>query len=133
MFKIIVLCLAISVGFSTPVIDPPKADEKYPANTQKQFLSADEFYNQLDRKEYSEFDGAKLNVRRSCLFKDVNNILAETDQFGKMRVSGSGYNPNRQVYVFRSIIMIGGRAYDKTAVFDAETKRPIVQSRNYPK
>ena len=100
---------------------------KYPDNSDKSFKDADSFYKSLDRKQYTEFENAKLNIREKTYFKDINSVLSRADQYGKSRVGGDGYHPNRQVYVFMTISPEGKRWH---AVFDSELGRKIFEGRH---
>jgi len=122
-----VLLIATFLCAFSPLYAQDGKDEKYPANAEKKFMSADKFYDSIDRNEYTELPNSIMNVRKLILFKDINKVFAETDQYGIDRVSGEGYNPNRQVYVFKSVAKKGDKYIFKHAVFDAETKRPIAK------
>jgi len=91
---------------------------KYPDNSAKSFKDADSFYKELNKKQYVEFENAKLNIREKTYRKDINSVLSRADQYGKSRVGGVGYHPKRQVYVFVTVSQEGKMW---TAVFDAET------------
>ena len=101
---------------------------KYPDNSAKSFNDVDSFYMSLDRKQYTEFENAKLNIREKTYFKDINSVLSRADQYGKSRVGGDGYHPNRQVYVFMTISPEGKRWQ---AIFDAELGRKIAEGREH--
>jgi len=105
-------------------------DEKYPANNEKKFITVDDFYNSLSRNEYSELPNSFFNIRKLALYKDINDVFSKSDQYGESRVNGSGYNPYRQVYIFKSVAKRGDGFIFRTAVFDAETKQPIAKSNN---
>ena len=98
---------------------------KYPDNSAKSFKDVDLFYMSLDRKQYTEFKNAKLNIREKTYFKDINNVLSRADQYGKSRVGGNGTHPNRQVYVFVTVSSNGKLYWD--AIFDAETGIKIAE------
>ncbi|MFJ7975794.1 hypothetical protein ACIQZI_08770 [Peribacillus sp. NPDC096379] len=100
---------------------------KYPDNSAKSFKDADSFYKSLNKKQYVEFENAKLNIQEKTYFKDVNSVLSRADQYGKSRVGGVGYHPKRQVYVFVTVSQEGKMW---TAVFDAETGRKSNESRD---
>jgi hypothetical protein len=101
---------------------------KYPDNSAMDFKDVDSFYNSLDKKQYVEFENAKLNIREKTYFKDINKVLSKADKYGESRTRGDGYHPKRQVYVFVTV-----NEDDKmlTSVFDAETQRPISSSSNF--
>lgn len=101
---------------------------KYPDNSAKSFKDADSFYMSLDKKQYVEYENAKLNIREKTYFKDLNTVLSRADQYGKSRVGGDGYHPNRQVYVFVTISP-GGKM--RHVVFDAELGRKIAEARDH--
>lgn len=99
---------------------------KYPDNSAKKLPDAESFYNSLDKNQYAEYQNAKMNIREKVLFKDINNVLSKADHFlGPNRVSGEGFHPNRQVYVYLTVSEDG--KYIKSLVVDAESKRPIAK------
>ena len=97
--------------------------EKYPDNSQKEFESVNNFYEEVPPKDYVEFENAKLNIRKKVGFKDVNKILSKVDKYGKARIDGDGIHPKRQMYVF--ITISENEEHEKIAVFDAETKQKM--------
>lgn len=118
------LLFAFIIGLSA---NPIYAQDKYPDNSDKNFPDAESFYNSLDKNQYDEYKNAKMNIREKVFFKDINKVLSKADHFlGKNRVSGEGFNPKRQVYVFLTVSEDG--KYIKNLIVDAETKRPIVKS-----
>lgn len=101
--------------------------DKYPDNSAENFPDAESFYNSLDKNQYDEYKNAKMNIREKVFFKDINKVLSKADHFiGENRVSGEGFHPKRQVYVFLTVSEDG--KYIKNLVVDAETKRPIAKS-----
>lgn len=118
------LLFAFIIGLSA---NPIYAQDKYPDNSDKNFPDAESFYNSLDKNQYDEYKNAKMNIREKVSFKDINKVLSKADHFlGKNRVSGEGFNPKRQVYVFLTVSKDG--KYIKNLIVDAETKRPIIKS-----
>lgn len=102
---------------------------KYPDNSTMKFKDVDSMYDSLDKNQYVEFENAKLNIREKGYFKDINTVLSKADMYGgKSRHGGEGYHPKRQVYVFVTVSQDGKNV--TTAIFDAETKRPISISSN---
>ncbi|WP_223593728.1 hypothetical protein [Neobacillus bataviensis] len=101
---------------------------KYPDNSGMEFIDVDSFYESLDKKQYVEFENAKLNIREKVSFKDINKVLSKADKYGKSRTGGEGYHPKRQVYVYITVSQDGKKM--KTAVFDVEKQRPISASSN---
>jgi hypothetical protein len=105
--------------------------EKYPGNADKNFPTADVYYKGLNRSDYTEYPDAVFKAREKVLFKDINNVLSRLPkQFGKSEVGGSGFNPERQVYVFVSACYVNGKPFDQHAVFDAETGRMIASGKS---
>jgi len=102
---------------------------KYPDNSAMNFKDVDSFYDSLDKKQYVEFENAKLNIREKTYFKDINKALSKVDKYGESRISGEGYHPKRQVYVLVTVSQDGKKIL--TSVFDAETQRPISSSSNF--
>ncbi|RUU72320.1 hypothetical protein EOC06_38170 [Mesorhizobium sp. M7A.F.Ca.MR.362.00.0.0] len=93
----------------------------------EKFADADSFYNSIDQKQYHEYKNAKMNIREKVSFKDINKVLSKADKFiGENRVSGNGYDPNRQVYVYLTVSENGKDI--KNIVVDAETKQIIIKS-----
>lgn len=99
---------------------------KYPDNSGMEFIDVDSFYDSLDKKQYAEFDNAKLSIREKVYFKDINTVLSKADKYGKSRHGGDGFHPKRQVYVFVTVSQDGKKM--KTAIFDAEKQRLISAS-----
>ena len=102
---------------------------KYPDNSVMDFKDVDSFYNSLNKKQYVEFENAKLNIREKTYFKDINKVLSKADKYGESRTHGDGYHPKRQVYVFVTVSEDGKKML--TSVFDAETQSPISSSSNF--
>lgn len=100
---------------------------KYPDNSAASFKDVNSFYQSLDKKQYVEFENAKLNIREKTNIEGINSVLSRADQYGKSRVGGDGFHPKRQVYVF---VTVSQEEKIWTAVFDAETGRKINESRN---
>lgn len=99
---------------------------KYPDNSSASFKDADSFYKSLDKKQYAEFEKAKLNIREKTYFKNINSVLSRAEQYGKSRVGGVGVHLKRQVYVF---VTVSPEGKLWTAVFDAETGRKTNEGR----
>ncbi|GMK37034.1 hypothetical protein PCCS19_00870 [Paenibacillus sp. CCS19] len=71
--------------------------EKYPGNSDKTFPSANDFYQQINRNEYTEYPDSVFKLRRKVLYKEIDDVLVlAPEQFGKASVNGIGYNPARQ-------------------------------------
>ncbi|WP_413375835.1 hypothetical protein [Alkalihalobacillus sp. 1P02AB] len=125
--SVIQIFLMISILFlQVHSVHAEKSEEpwaKYPDNSQLDFEDVDSFYDKyLDEKIYLEYENAKLNIREKTTFKDINKMKEKADKYGQSRSGGMGVHPNRQVYVF---VTVSQDEEMKTAVFDAETKRPL--------
>ncbi|MDG4656306.1 hypothetical protein P6P90_03070 [Ectobacillus antri] len=68
-----------------------------------------------------------MNIREKVFFKDINKVLSKADRFlGENRISGGGFHPKRQVYVYLTVSEDGKCI--RNLIVDAETKRPIAKS-----
>ncbi|MDQ0198970.1 hypothetical protein [Neobacillus ginsengisoli] len=94
----------------------------YEDNSDKKLKDADSFYRSLDKKEYTEFKNAKLNIREKTSFENVNNVLARADKYGEVRINNPDVHPKRQIYIFITVPQEGEK---RIAVFDAETGEQI--------
>lgn len=101
--------------------------EKYPGNADKNFPSADMFYQKVNQNEYTEYPDSVYKIREKILYKDLNNVFSLVPkQFGTTTdINADGYNPERQVYVFISAKFVNKKPFHQHAVFDAETGRMI--------
>jgi hypothetical protein len=50
--------------------------DKQPANADKKFQSANDFYKKVNQSEYSELPNASFNTRQKVLFKDANVVIS---------------------------------------------------------
>ncbi|MDQ0888880.1 hypothetical protein QFZ81_003968 [Paenibacillus sp. V4I9] len=125
MKKITIMSILIFV-FIMPLAQADEF-EKYPGNADKTFLTADIYYQQVNRNEYTEYPDSVFKIREKILYKDINNVFSLVPkQFGTTTdVSTDGYNPERQVYVFISARYVNKKSFSQHAVFDAETGRMI--------
>jgi len=129
IFSIMLLMLFIMGLNAFPIFAQNRVDDfdKYPDNSSKNLPDAESFYEALDKTQYVEYKNAKMNIREKVLFEDINKVLSKADHFlGKNRVSGEGFHPKRQVYVFLTVSDDG--KYIKNLVVDAETKSIIAKS-----
>ncbi|MDQ0270113.1 hypothetical protein [Cytobacillus purgationiresistens] len=125
-FLLIFLTLGVSHSFAEQNTDA-KPWNKYPDNSEKNFMDVDVFYDSLDKNLYKEYQNAELNIREKVFFKDINKVFEKADKHGSSRISGDGYHPQRQVYVFVTVSKDG--KHMTTAVFDAEKQRLISASK----
>ncbi|MGM0885218.1 MAG: hypothetical protein ACQEXQ_29765 [Bacillota bacterium] len=124
MKKIVIMSFLI-LAFTMPFAHANEL-EKYPGNADKNFPTADVYYQKVNRNEYTEYPDAVFKLREKVLFKDINKVFSLVPkQFGASAVGGNGYNPERQVYVFISAKYVNERPFSQHAVFDAETGRMI--------
>jgi hypothetical protein len=122
--KIVLLFILIQL-VSIPFAQARLLD-KYPGNADKKFQSANDFYKKVNQSEYSELPNASFNTKEKVLFKDANMALSRIpEKFGAASIGGTGYSPERQVYVFASAGFINNKRYFRWAVFDAELGRKI--------
>ena len=121
------IALFVTFSFFNIQVFAQSADEvpwkNYPDNSFKKFDDVNTFYESLAKKEYVEFEDAKMNIRAKVHFKDINTILSKVDEYGKSRKGGLAYHPNRQVYVLITVSNDGKEI--KISSYDAEKKRLI--------
>jgi hypothetical protein len=78
--------------------------EKYPGNANKHFPTVYIFYQKIIRQEYTEYPNAVYTLREKSLFKNVNSIFTHVPKkFRVLDFGGSGFSPERQVYIFVSV------------------------------
>ncbi|EON72706.1 hypothetical protein [Lysinibacillus sphaericus] len=110
---------------------------QYPVNQTKSFLDKDEFYQQLDRTIYEEYNNATFSMRQKILFKDVpdaeHTFNVKTNHANdKMDLSNHTFiHPNRQVYFLASFYQNGQEEFHKFVVIDAETKSILLGGSHY--
>jgi len=126
--KIIIMSFLILV-FTTQFAQANEL-EKYPGNADKSFPTADEFYQKVNRNEYTEYPDTVFKLREKVLFKNIDKVFSLVPkQLGASAVGGNGYNPERQVYVFFSAKYVNEKPFSQHAVFDAETGRMIAEAK----
>ncbi|NIK76376.1 hypothetical protein FHS15_001501 [Paenibacillus castaneae] len=126
MKKVIIMSFLI-LAFTMPLAQASKF-EKYPDNAEKKFLGADEYYQQANRSEYTEYPDSVFKLRENVLYKDINKVFSNVPkQFNTTSGVGDGvgYNQKRQVYIFISAKYVNKKLFSQHAVFDAETGRKI--------
>ena len=129
MITAMILLVVLVMGISTNSIQAKETAKeswsKYPDNSSEKFASPN--YSSIDQKQYTEYKNAKMNIREKVSFKDVNKVLSKADKFiGENRVSGDGFHPNRQVYVYLTVSENGKDI--KNIIVDAETKKVLFKS-----
>ncbi|MGD6963992.1 hypothetical protein ACQCVB_17385 [Fictibacillus phosphorivorans] len=99
-----------------------------PGNENKRFVSENDFYEQLDKKVYKEYDRATYSVRKKMSYKEVAaaelTFLKKTGEyFGqKPQPLANQIDPDRQVYFLASFYQNEKEEFHKFIVLDAETK-----------
>ncbi|WP_285400461.1 hypothetical protein [Lysinibacillus sp. fls2-241-R2A-57] len=110
---------------------------KYPNNQYKTFRTEDDFYLQLDRAIYEEYNDATLNIRQKIAFKDVpkaEETFHLKTNFIREKIDLSQHtfiHPNRQVYFLASYQQTNQETYHKYLVIDADTQSIILGESNY--
>jgi hypothetical protein len=132
------ITLIISFSLFVILAIPTTAQQfEYPANQDKSFISADEFYQQLKKDEYKEFEDATYSVRRKISYKEVPDELMTFEKktgryFGQPKQALSPFiHPERQVYFFASFVQTKNEEYWKHTIIDAETKRQLESGNSY--
>jgi len=120
---VISFCLLFMFNISTSA-----SPLEYPANQDKHFVSENEFYQQLDKKVYKEYEDAAYSVRKKLSYKEVPNaeltFLKKTGEyFGQEKQElADQISPDRQVYFLASFYQNSKEEFHKFIVIDAETK-----------
>ncbi|MGN7477787.1 hypothetical protein ACTHOQ_08015 [Solibacillus silvestris] len=118
-------------------ISSPKLE--YPDNQSKAFSEVDEFYNQLDKAIYEEYENAAFSMREKISFKeaeDTKYIFNVKTKLGNEKTENPStphIHPNRQVYFFGSFHQNEKEEWHKYAVIDAETKNLLLGGNHYHK
>lgn len=119
------LLVALLFVLNPQFVSSSKVIEKYPSNAYKKFPTADQFYNEIARDEYTEPANPIYKLRLLVSYKDVNHVFKHVPYQVTGVGNGNGFNPERQVYVFVSTGSKNNQIYYQHAVFDAETRRKI--------
>jgi hypothetical protein len=99
------------------------------------FQSADDFYkNNVDKKEYEEFNDSNLKIRKLVMVKDLPKVFDEKEwknypyawkKHLKKTIIGNtkDFNPEQQVYYFFSLNEDGEKIHIKFAMYDAKNEK----------
>ncbi|GAB0168128.1 hypothetical protein LSPCS325_15650 [Lysinibacillus sp. CTST325] len=130
-----------SVENTAPILCKPSGTTsyKYPNNQYQTFRTENDFYQQLDRTIYEEYNDATLDIRQKIAFKDVpkaEETFHLKTNFIRKRLDLSQHtfiHPNRQVYFLASFKQNNQETYHKYLVIDAETQTILLGESNYQK
>lgn len=125
MRVIVVILSTLIFLLNTSLVNATEVFEKYPSNAEQKFPTANQFYNEISRDDYTEPSSPVYSLREKTYYKDVNNVFERVPYKVSNVGNGAGFNPQRQVYIFVSTEYQNGKLYYQHAVFDAETKRMI--------
>lgn len=101
--------------------------------------SAVEYYNKLDKKIFSDFDNADINVKEYVQIKDLVSVaskLNETDRRlyernFKVFVEKNFQERDQYVYVFISIKKDSKYKNNKHIIIDSETNKVLVEGNGW--
>lgn len=108
------------------------ANNEYSSSTHA-FQNPDDFYkNTVDKKDYQEFTGSSLNVRKRMLVKDLPKVFDEMEwkaypNAWKMHLKKAmigntkDLKPYQQIYYFFTLKDDGEKIHIKFAIYDAKT------------
>lgn len=106
-----------------------QSSEKYPDNSKKQLISANEVYERNHLGDYSEFNTATLNIREKVLYRDLKSTVNKhAKKYSLVNIynnTNQNIDPKRQIYLFCSIKETKEKIIYKYVITDAETKNPI--------
>jgi len=132
------LTIIISFGLLVILAIPVSAQKfDYPSNKEKTFVNEDQFYKQLKKDEYKEYDNASYSIRRKITYKEVPDAVMtfekKTGRYmcqPKQELSLT-IHPERQVYFFASFVQTKNEEYWKHTIIDAETKQQLEGGNSY--
>ncbi|MGE7954887.1 hypothetical protein [Lysinibacillus xylanilyticus] len=133
-FLTIIISFGLLVILSIPV-SAQKFD--YPSNKEKTFINEDEFYQQLKKDEYKEYDNASYSIRRKISYKEVPDaVMTFEKKTGRYMCQPKQdlsltIHPERQVYFFASFVQTQNEEYWKHTIIDAETKQQLEGGNSY--
>lgn len=130
MKKVVAMIVIISASiiFSIPSL---AQQFEYPINKEKSFISADDFYQQLKKDQYREFNDASYSVRSKISYRDVPDAVITFEKktgryFGQSKqVLSPSIHPDRQVYFFATFTQSKNKEFWKHTIIDAETQRTL--------
>ncbi|PLR79075.1 hypothetical protein CU633_02515 [Bacillus sp. V3-13] len=108
---------------------------KYPENEHKVFLSAEEYYKKEKLHDYHEFKKATFSLRKKLLYKNLEKVLKNESSdkidykifHNLFAHKHSQVSPNRQVYLYCSVIETKDDLQYKFIMIDAETSELLVE------
>ncbi|MCM3456781.1 hypothetical protein M3685_23105 [Heyndrickxia oleronia] len=109
-----------------------------PANKEKHFISAKEFFLSGKLTGYSQFKEAEINIQQELLYKDLRQFIKSNvkDYYYINLVNiysnpNKNVSPNRQVYFYCSILNNEKTIKYNYIIWDAESSKPIEKGRGY--
>lgn len=132
--------LTLTIAFFMFVVlsIPTSAQQfEYPANQEKSFVDANEFYQQMEKNDYKEYKDATYSVRRKIFYKETPDAIMTFEKktgryFGQPKQEIAPFiHPERQVYFLASFVQTKDKEYWKYTIIDAETKRPLENGNSY--
>jgi hypothetical protein len=134
--RLLTLIIAFFMLFVLSI--PTSAQQvEYPANLEKSFVSANEFYQQMEKNEYREYKDATYSVRRKLSYKETPDAIMTFEKktgryIGQPKQElAPSIHPERQVYFLASFVQTKDKEYWKYTIIDAETKRPLEGGNSY--
>ncbi|MFJ7666464.1 hypothetical protein ACIQXI_05110 [Lysinibacillus sp. NPDC097195] len=125
---------------TTTICEPittAKTTYQYPSNHFQPFLVAEEYYTQLDKSIFENYDNATFILQKKILFKEVTetqkNFNVKTNLTHEiMDLSNhTMIHPNRQVYFLASFTQNAQEEFHKFIVIDAETNNILLADSIY--
>jgi hypothetical protein len=134
--RLLTIIITIIVLFVSSI--PTSAQQfDYPSNKDKSFVSEDEFYQQLKKGVYREYDDATYSIKRKITYKEIPDaVMTFEKKTGsymcqpKQELSPA-IHPERQVYFFASFVQTKDEEFWRHTVIDAETKRQLEGGDSY--
>ncbi|WP_339271776.1 hypothetical protein NYE54_09410 [Paenibacillus sp. FSL K6-1330] len=101
--------------------------------------SAADYYTNLDKKIYSDFNNADVNVKEYVQIKDLESVAGKLDLTEKGRYQRTfrefarknSKKSDQYVYVFISMKDEGSSKHSKYTIIDSETNKVLVEGNGW--
>ncbi len=102
-------------------------------------MTADEYYNKLDKEIYSDFGNADINIKERVQVKDLVGVSNKLDDENRRRferifenyISNNSQKTNQFVYVFISVKNDATSKRAKYTIIDSQSNKVLVTGNAY--
>jgi len=110
----------------------------YSDNKDKNFISAAEFFKRGKLNGYSQLKNADLNIQQKLIYKDLKGFIRSKVNERYFILLSNVYlnqnenvSPNRQIYLYSSVVDNEERFKYKFIILDTETKEPLAEGKGH--